>query len=197
LLDLYRRVAEQVGRFRHAGKDQIVPDTQAGDFRMRLQFGNEQAVEVSLQQRLLRAVGRLLEQDGVRVGIAVAEILDDPGHRRTQSHFGIADPQPLPEDAAGVSGLLSQRFDLFKQRARLLLQYLSRRRQANISPVAIDETHAQHVFEPLQLLGHRRLRDIGFLRGSAEAEFFRKAHKVAKLAQFNGQHPHPPNVLSD
>ena len=65
----------------------------------------------------------MLEQDGVRVGIAVAEILDDPGHRRTQGHFGIADPQSLPEDAAGVSGLLSQRFDLFKQRASLEQSY--------------------------------------------------------------------------
>jgi len=111
-------------------------------------------------------------EDGAEGWLRYAPIIDTTRYASLPSQIVVLGNTPTDQAAAnelqrGLTAMLGRPFtiahetedllDLLKQTSGLLLQHASSQRQANIPSVSIDKTHAQDIFEPLQLLGHRRL----------------------------------------
>src|SRR5579872_883846 len=67
---------------------------------------------------------------------------------------------------------------------------LSKQRRAGLcqrhAPLtAFEQSHAEFIFQCADLHGQRRLRDVQFLRRTAEVQFFGECDEVAQVAKFH------------
>src|SRR3546814_7826636 len=98
-------------------------------------------------------------------------------HEADRQHAGIA-----------AVGLQRSHFRVLQPRQRgacLVVERAAGRGQRDAAVVALEQLHAELVFQLLQLRGKRRLRDVQPCGGRGEAALFGNGNEIAQLTQFH------------